>query len=92
MLNSKAHSQQLSDLSMSCQEPPFLHVSLLIQRNLLYGFDVFDGLSDGLTQSNVIFNELSIEDVVLEVAAHLKGLQKLVDFSIRVVLISRYKL
>lgn len=84
MLHCQGHSQDLSHFQVPLEELLLLHLTragCLLSLNL---FDLFNGISDVLIESDVILNELSIEDVLVgeQLPRHAECLQQLVDLCI----------
>jgi hypothetical protein len=66
MLNCEAHADQFRSLIVFLQQFPLVKLSALISVGPLSNLDVFDGLPDGLAESDVILDILHIEDVIVE--------------------------
>ena len=66
MLNCEAHADQFRSLIVFLQQFPLVKLSALISVGPLSNLDVFDGLPDGLAESDVILDVLHIQDVIVE--------------------------
>jgi len=66
MLNCEAHADQFRSLIVFLQQFPLVKLSALICVGPLSNLNVFDGLPDGLAESDVILDVLHIQDVIIE--------------------------
>jgi hypothetical protein len=88
VLNCEAYAYQLSSLIVFLQQFPLVKLRTLIIIGPLGELDVFDGLPDGLTESDVILDVLHIQDVIIEYyALFLEALEDLVDLCIGILVV-----
>ena len=66
MLNCEAYADQFRSLIVFLQQFPLVKLRALISIGPLSDLDVFNGLPDGLAQSDVILDVLHIQDVIVE--------------------------
>jgi hypothetical protein len=66
MLYSETDSDELCNVRILLEELPLLKVSTLSVCCALDDLDLFNGLADLLAQSDIVLDEIPIEDVVLE--------------------------
>jgi hypothetical protein len=89
VLNCEAYADQLGCFIVFLQQFPLVKLRTLIIIGPLCELDVFDGLPDGLAESDVILDVLHIQDVIIEdYALVLEALEDLVDLCIGILVVS----
>jgi hypothetical protein len=89
VLNCEAYADQLRSLIVFLQQFPLVKLRTLIIVGPLCELDVFDGLPDGLTESDVILDVFHIQNVVIEYySLVLEALEDLVDLCIGILVVS----
>ena len=87
MLNCEAYADQFRSLIVFLQQFPLVKLRALISVGPLSNLDVFDGLPDGLAESDVILDVFHIQDVIIEDDALIfEALKDLVDISVGILM------
>ena len=88
MLNCEANTDQLRSLIVFLQQFPLVKLRTLIIVGPLCELDVFDGLPDGLAESDVILDVFHIQDVVFkDNALVLEALEDFIDLCIGILVV-----